>query len=164
MNSHSMRYPANYVGPGDDAEMAFRIEQSLELRDRTFSAYCSRASASVLLQVAIAAHSGRQATIKSLAAELSLSPSTASRTVRRLVSNGLLTAMSDLRDKRRTIVRLTATSESLATQYLRLLRQIFYGNRIPSSETRATNPERRRAASPTLGYVEARDRPSHQGR
>lgn len=126
MNSVAPGCVFNDGEPEIIADMALRIERSLELRDRIFSAHCSPDFTSIVLQVAITAHRGHQATIKSLAAERGLSPSTVSRKVRRLVSRGLLISVEDAQDKRRTVVKLTAKSESLANQYFQNVHPIFY--------------------------------------
>ena len=95
----------------------------------------------MILQVAITAHSHREATIKSLAAEQSLAPSTASRQVRLLASRGLVTFNADVKDRRRTIVQLTAEAQSLATLYFQSLHAIFYEDRAPELDNSPMHSE-----------------------
>ena len=144
MRIESPRIASFHLETADIAAMASRIERSQEIRDRLFRPYCSPPFSLLVLQVAMTAHRGGRTTIKSLAAEKGLSPSTVSRMVYRLVERGLLTTAEDTEDKRRTIVGLTTTSESLASLYFHSVYRIFYGDKQPGHEEYIMSCEQRR--------------------
>ena len=146
MNNQLLRFRTAPLDPRDISDIASRICRSLEISNRLFGPYCSPSFASIVLQVAMTVHSGSRATIKSIAAQKGLSPSTVSRMVLRLVSDGLLTAADDLEDRRRTVVGLTVTSESLAAMYFENLHRIFYGDGQTGHRDGATYCDRRPAS------------------